>query len=69
VRVFEGGRWTSQEFAGCERGELFHAEARHFLQCIEGRESPMVDVRAGVAPLEIALAALQSIDTGHVVEL
>ena len=69
LQLFEGGKWTSQEFKGCERGELFEAEVRHFLNCIEGRDSPMVDVRAGAASLEVALAALQSIDTGHAVGL
>ena len=51
LRLFERGRWTSKEFEGCERGDLFQAEARHFINCMEGRETPVVDVRAGAAAL------------------
>jgi predicted dehydrogenase len=56
-------------FEGLERNELFLDELRHFLACIEGREQPVVDARAGAASLRIALAAKQSLETGEVVTL
>jgi predicted dehydrogenase len=69
LRLFDGNGWAVHEFDGCERAELFGAQARHFLACIEGRETPLVNVRVGAASLQIALAALESIETGRVVEL
>lgn len=50
-----------------DRNELFLDELRHFLACIEGSESPVVDLRAGVDSLRIALAAKRSLETGDVV--
>jgi predicted dehydrogenase len=42
---------------------------RHFLACMEGRETPRVSVRDGARSLAIALAAKESIDTGRVIDL
>jgi predicted dehydrogenase len=69
LRLFDSHEWTSYKFDGCERADLFEAEARHFLACIEGTERPAIDVQAGAASLQAALAALHSIDTGEAVEL
>ncbi len=69
VRVFDGGGWAACQFDGSERANLFEAEARHFLACIEGTDRPAVDIRAGAEALKVALAALRSIETGKVVEL
>jgi hypothetical protein len=42
---------------------------KHFLRCINGEETPMVDAAAGKAILEIALAARESTELGKVVKL
>lgn len=69
IRLFNGDEWATYHFDGCARADLFETEARHFLACIEGEACPAVDVRAGTESLKAALAALQSIDTGKVMEL
>ena len=46
------------------RNDLFLAELRHFLECIEHGRTPEVDLRQGAAVLEIALAAHQSLASG-----
>jgi predicted dehydrogenase len=69
LRLVDGDKWTWRQFDGCERANLFEAETRHFLECVEGRETPLVNVRAGAASLQIALAALQSLETGQAVAL
>jgi predicted dehydrogenase len=52
-----------------ERNDLFLEELRHFLACLNGAERPVVDLRAGVDSLRIALAAKRSLETGEVVTL
>ena len=46
--------------AGFERNAMFLDEMRHFLNCVESRETPVVPLADGIAVLEIALAAKQS---------
>jgi predicted dehydrogenase len=58
-----------QDFAGFERNQLFVDETKHFLACIEGRETPLVDLNAGIQSLRMALAAKESIASGGAVEL
>ena len=52
-----------------ERNELFLDELRHFLECVETRAKPVVDLNDGMWSLKMALAARESITTGRVVEL
>ena len=59
----------SRSFAGFERNQLFLDELAHFLACLRGDESPLVDVKEGARSLRMALAARESIATGQVVEL
>lgn len=40
-----------------DRNEMYVAEAKHFLNCINGREKPLVTVYDGKRALEVALAA------------
>ena len=62
------GRKGSEALVGQhDRNELFLDELRHFLACVEGRETPVVGVREGAASLRIALAAKRSLETGQVV--
>ena len=74
VNVFsaEGKRWERVgEGVG---GEVlddapYIAEMRHFLACVEGKESPLVDGFSGRRVLEIALAARRAAETGRIVEV
>jgi predicted dehydrogenase len=50
---------------GFDRNQLFLDQTKHFLACVAGRESPMVDLRAGIQSLRMALAAKESIATGR----
>jgi predicted dehydrogenase len=49
---------------------MFKAELTHLASCIDGEvERPLIDGQQGAAVLSIALAALRSSDTGHMVDL
>jgi predicted dehydrogenase len=65
----EGNITESSSNPGFERNQLFLDEMRHFLACLEGRETPRVSIRDGARSLRIALAAKQSMETGQVVDL
>ncbi len=41
-----------------QRNTMFLDEMRHFLECIEGKATPLISLEDGVRALEIALAAL-----------
>ena len=71
VTVFdgEGNTTESSAFPELQRNQLFLEEMRHFLACLEGRETPGVSVRDGARSLTIALAAKQSLETGHVIDM
>jgi predicted dehydrogenase len=60
---------VSLDFSGFDRNQLFLDQTRHFLACLAGRESPNVDLRAGMQSLRMALAAKESITTGQPVTL
>jgi predicted dehydrogenase len=51
--------------AQADRDRLFLDEARHFLACINGDETPVVGIRDAEASLRIAIAAKQSIASGR----
>jgi len=59
----------NQEFTGFDRNQLFLDQTRHFLACIEGRETPLVSLHDGVQSLRMALAAKESIASGLPVKL
>jgi predicted dehydrogenase len=52
-----------------ERDELFIEVLRHFFACVDGREEPIIDARAGADSLRMALAAKRSLATGAAVAL
>jgi predicted dehydrogenase len=60
---------VSLDFAGFDRNQLFLDQTQHFLACLDGRESPVVDLRAGIQSLRMALAAKESIAIGQPVNL
>jgi predicted dehydrogenase len=51
------------------RNEAYLDELRHFLECVQTRRRPLVDLLDGIASLRMALAAKESIATGRVIEL
>jgi predicted dehydrogenase len=57
------------DFSVFDRNQLFLSQTKHFLASLDGRESPMVDLRAGLQSLRMALAARESIETGQPVPL
>jgi predicted dehydrogenase len=57
------------DFSGFDRNQLFINQTKHFLACLEGRESPIVDLPSGIQSLRMALAAKESIATGQPVKL
>jgi predicted dehydrogenase len=52
-----------------ERNDLFVSELSHFLDCVEHRSRPLVDLAEGFASLRIALAIKESLTTGAAVAL
>ena len=52
-----------------ERNDMFLEEMRQFLSVIAGESEPVCSLSDGIAALEIALAALESADTGKIVAM
>ena len=48
---------------------MYIEEMKHFLQCIDGLSTPVIDAAQGKRVLEIALAAKESSDKGVVVKV
>lgn len=71
VNVFDshGKLSEASSFEGFQRSQLFLDEMKHFLECLEGKQTPQVTVRDGAQSLKMALAALKSLETGQIVEL
>jgi predicted dehydrogenase len=69
VHDYGGGAPVVHSFQRFDRNQLFLDETRHFLQCVEKRTRPIVDLHAGMESLRIALAAKESIATSKVVAL
>jgi predicted dehydrogenase len=61
------GRWTTFRQDGFERNDMYRAELAHFLDCLAGRAQPVVDLAAGAAVLDLALAARRSAASGRAV--
>ena len=60
------GKTETLDFSSLERNQLFVDELKHFLSAVKGEIAPVVDIRLGYESLQMALAALTSIDTGEV---
>ncbi|MEW6657710.1 MAG: Gfo/Idh/MocA family oxidoreductase [Thermodesulfobacteriota bacterium] len=52
-----------------DRNQLFLDELRHFLNCLQGLETPVVNIHDGANSLKMALAAKESLATGRIVTL
>lgn len=61
--------WHEFSYAGFQRNDRFLAEMKHFLECLEGKREPEVNLAGGSQSLKIALAAKESGNTGKVVIL
>jgi predicted dehydrogenase len=59
VQLFEAkdSEWQTFRQEGFERNDMYVAEMKHFLDCLEGRDTPVVNVEEGAEVLRIALAA------------
>lgn len=59
-------RFTVDHF---ERNQLFLDELKHFLKCVDTRQTPVVTLRDAAVSLRTALAAKESIATGQLVQV
>ncbi len=59
----------TRSFESLDRNDLFLEELHHFLACLRGEAQPIVGVREASQSLRMALAALESMETGQVVNL
>jgi predicted dehydrogenase len=69
VALFEAatGQWSRERQGDFDRNDMYRAELEHFLECLAGRATPIVDVSAGAASLALALAARRSAETGQTI--
>ena len=65
----EDKAWHDFSYAGFQRNDRFLAEMKHFLDCLQGKSEPEVNLESGSRSLKIALAAKKSGKTGKVVVL
>jgi predicted dehydrogenase len=63
-KLAEAGQWK-----GFDRNQLFLDELRHFLECVETRRKPVVDLNDGICSLRMALAARDSMACGRAIDL
>jgi predicted dehydrogenase len=70
LNVFDGSgkQVESTYFEGFERNQLFLNELKDFLECLQGKQTPLVSLQEGAQSLRMALAAKESLATGKVVE-
>jgi len=70
VDVFDGqgNHVEASSYEGFQRNQLFLDELRCFLDCMQGKQTPLVNLRDGAQSLRMALAAKESLATGKVVE-
>ena len=61
IRVFDSdaGRWEVYPFAG-QLNDMYVEEARHFLACVRGEESPRCDGADGLKTMRVIEAARQA---------
>jgi predicted dehydrogenase len=71
VDVFDGQgeHVETSSYNGFPRNQLFLDELRCFLDCMQGKQTPLVNLHEGAQSLRLALAAKESLVTGKVVKL
>jgi predicted dehydrogenase len=62
-KLVEDNTWT------LDRNNLFLDETRHFFECVRTRSKPEIDLCDGIASLQMALAARESMTLGRIVEV
>jgi predicted dehydrogenase len=70
VRLYDpkARRWDTQSFEPAY-DQMYREEVEHFFACVEGRERPRVDLRAGYQVQRIIDACQQSSATGRWIAL
>jgi len=70
VEVFSAKtkKWRTV-YNGCDPNTMYVEEMKHFIRCVEGRETPLVDGAEGRRTLEVALAAKESAASGRTVKV
>ena len=66
---FSTGETQLHDFSNFQRNQLFIDEMQHFLDCVETKSAPLVDIEEGARSLQIALATLCSAESGEIVEI
>jgi predicted dehydrogenase len=71
VDVFDGGgrQVESTSYEGFQRNQMFLDEIKYFLDAVDGKQTPLVSLRAGAQSLRMALAVKESLASGKAVEL
>jgi predicted dehydrogenase len=65
----DGSSCEVPDWTGFQRNEMFVAQMRHFLDCVNGNAQPCVDLRAGIESLRMALAAKRSLAGGGTIRM
>lgn len=60
---------TLHRFDGFDRNQMFLDELQHFLDCMKGDTRPVVDLREAISSMRITEAGIESLRTGHAIEL
>jgi predicted dehydrogenase len=70
VDVFDGrgNHVEASSYEGFQRNQLFLDELKYFLDGMQGKRTPLVNLYDGAQSLRMALAAKESLTTGKVVE-
>jgi predicted dehydrogenase len=71
LRIYDaqGALSESDDFPGFARNDMFLAQTRHFLDCLERGTAPAVSLHDGLQSLRLALAARQSLQEQREVRL
>jgi predicted dehydrogenase len=71
LNVYDAGGQVIEHsgFSGFVRNDMFLDQARHFIECVEGKATPQVSLFDGLQSLRLALAALKSLKQGVEVTL
>jgi predicted dehydrogenase len=70
LQVFDGqgNSVEADSYEGFERNQMFLDELNYFLDRIQGKQVPLVDLRDGAQSLRMALAAKESLATRKIIE-
>jgi predicted dehydrogenase len=52
-----------------ERNRMFLDELQHFIDCVDGKTQPLIDLQQGINSMKISVAAIKSLESGQVVDL